>query len=113
MNDKTVYCCPECGSSNVQSPEWCRWDITTKQWVGAGDNPAGSEFWCEACEVHHKSLDERPATPAEIAAAGDSVRDELIAALRSVIFQACQGSVLERDACISQARAALAKAGAA
>lgn len=35
-------------------------------------------------------------------------RERMAAALRAVIFQACQGKVLERDACISQARAALA-----
>jgi hypothetical protein len=108
MNDKTVYCCPECGSSNVQSPEWCRWDITTKKWVSAGDNPAGSEFWCGACEVHHKSLDERDATPAEIAAAGDSVRDDLVAALKTILL-----NVSDTGITIQTARAALAKAGAA
>jgi hypothetical protein len=35
---------------------------------------------------------------------------EMADALRAIIFQVCQGKVLERDACITQARAALAKA---
>ena len=34
----------------------------------------------------------------------------LVAALRAIVFQVNQGKVLERDACITQARAALAKA---
>lgn len=64
-NEKTIWCCPECGSTDVQSPEWCRWDVPTQQWIGAGGDPAGSEFWCEACEAHHRSLNERPATEIE------------------------------------------------
>jgi len=36
--------------------------------------------------------------------------NELVEALRAVVFQAIQGKVLERDACIAQARAAIAKA---
>ena len=39
-----------------------------------------------------------------------TVNAELVAALRAIVFQVCQGKVLERDACITQARAALAKA---
>jgi hypothetical protein len=35
---------------------------------------------------------------------------DLLEALRAIVFQACQGKVLERDACIGQARAAIAKA---
>lgn len=34
----------------------------------------------------------------------------LLAALRAILFQVIQGKVLERDACISQARAAIAQA---
>jgi hypothetical protein len=37
---------------------------------------------------------------------------EMMAALRAILFQVCQGKVLERDACIAEARAALAKATA-
>jgi hypothetical protein len=36
--------------------------------------------------------------------------DDLLAALRAILFQVRQGKVLERDACIAQARAAIAKA---
>ena len=39
------------------------------------------------------------------------LHDELVAALRAVLFQVVQGGVLERDACITQARAAFARAG--
>lgn len=35
---------------------------------------------------------------------------ELVAALEAILFQVVQGPVLERDACITQARAAIAKA---
>lgn len=35
---------------------------------------------------------------------------ELLGALEAILFQVCQGAVLERDACIAQARAARAKA---
>ena len=35
---------------------------------------------------------------------------DMRAALRAILFQVIQGAVLERDACITQARAALAKA---
>ena len=38
---------------------------------------------------------------------------ELIAALRAMVFQARQGKVLERDACVTQAAEALVKARAA
>lgn len=43
---------------------------------------------------------------ARLIAAAPEMRD----ALRSIIFQVIQGKVLERDACITQARAVLAKA---
>mgnify|MGYP001558443365 FL=1 len=36
--------------------------------------------------------------------------DELLEAIRAILFQVYQGKVLERDACINQARAAIAKA---
>lgn len=35
---------------------------------------------------------------------------ELLEALTAIVFQVCQDKVLERDACIAQARAAIAKA---
>lgn len=35
---------------------------------------------------------------------------EMLAALRAILFQVNQGKVLERDACIAQARAAYRKA---
>ena len=35
---------------------------------------------------------------------------DLLAACEAILFQVIQGKVLERDACISQARAAIAKA---
>jgi len=35
---------------------------------------------------------------------------ELLDSLRAIVFQASQGKVFERDACIAQARAAIAKA---
>lgn len=35
---------------------------------------------------------------------------ELLAAVKAILFQVIQGKVLERDACITQARAAYAKA---
>jgi hypothetical protein len=38
--------------------------------------------------------------------------DDLVDALRAILFQIVQGKVLERDACITQARAAMKKAGA-
>ncbi len=36
---------------------------------------------------------------------------DLLEALKAIVFQVCQGKVLERDACITQARAAIAQAG--
>lgn len=36
---------------------------------------------------------------------------DMAAALKAILFQVVQGKVLERDACITQARAALVKAG--
>lgn len=41
------------------------------------------------------------------------ITKQLADALRAIIFQACQGKVLERDACITEARAALAAHDAA
>ena len=38
-----------------------------------------------------------------------NAHDDLVAALIAIIIQVNQGKVLERDACITQARAALAK----
>jgi hypothetical protein len=35
---------------------------------------------------------------------------DLLAALRAIVWQALQGKVLPRDACVAQARAAIAKA---
>jgi hypothetical protein len=35
---------------------------------------------------------------------------ELLNAVKAILIQVCQGKVLERDACITQARAAYAKA---
>lgn len=35
---------------------------------------------------------------------------DLLAAVRAILFQVCQGAVLERDACVSQARNAMRKA---
>lgn len=63
---KTIWCCPECGSTNVQSPEWCKFDVATQRWISAGGDTAGDEFWCEHCQTHHKRLDERAATTAEL-----------------------------------------------
>lgn len=39
-----------------------------------------------------------------------AVAPEMLAALRAILFQVIQGPVLERDACITQAREAYAKA---
>lgn len=55
---KVTWHCPECGGQNVQSPEWCQWNVTTQQWESSGDS-AGDEYWCEDCEAHNKSLEER------------------------------------------------------
>lgn len=51
------------------------------------------------------SAERRLADADLIAAAPD-----MLAALRAIVFQVCQGKVLERDACITQARAAMARA---
>jgi hypothetical protein len=60
------------------------------------------------CETYsHMGVDEADANERLIAAA-----PELLAALNAIVFQVCQGKVLERDACIIQARAAIAKAEA-
>lgn len=79
------------------------------------------------------SLTARPATPDEIAAhlereaerkrkwdaeqaeeqRLERIRDaapDMLAALKAILFQVVQGKVLERDACITQARAAVARA---
>lgn len=48
---------------------------------------------------------------AQLAVANAAQADQL-AALRAITFQTAQGAVFERDACITQARAAIAKAGA-
>lgn len=55
---RTTWHCPECDGQNVQSPEWCRWNVTTQRWETVGDT-AGSEYWCEDCEAHNKSLVEK------------------------------------------------------
>lgn len=47
---------------------------------------------------------------AEANAALFAAAPDLLAALVAIVFQASQGKVLDRDACISQARAAIAKA---
>ena len=38
-----------------------------------------------------------------------AVAPEMLEALEAIVFQVVQGKVLERDACITQARAAIAK----
>lgn len=75
-----------------------------------------------ACKYVPKTQNERAISgdkPAEIFIA-DIIRMEnaplliaapdLLAALEAIVFQVQQGKVLERDACITQARKAIAKA---
>jgi hypothetical protein len=55
------------------------------------------DTWVATCKT--------PANARLIAAA-----PEMLEAIRAILFQVIQGKVLERDACITQARAAIAKA---
>ncbi len=66
-------------------------------------NPAG-EIGIHIAEVN-RFLPEVEANAHLIAAA-----PEMFAALEAILFQIVQGKVLERDACITAARAAIAKA---
>lgn len=85
----TIWCCPECGSTDVRSPEWCRFNVARQEWVSAGGDTVDDEYWCENCQAHHKQLNERDATADELAAAGvvaerDAAVAELIAAAAEV-----------------------------
>lgn len=66
---------------------------------------AGTEI---IATVHHLGRDRNEEWKANgklFAAAPD-----MLTALEAIVFQVCQGSVMERDACITAARAAIAKA---
>lgn len=75
-------------------------------------NPIGVAGRCSISAPHPKGggqnvVDECLEADARLIAAAP----ELLAALHTILFQVVQGPVLERDACITQARAAWAKAG--
>jgi hypothetical protein len=61
------------------------------------------------CEMNSSVSPEETTANAEFIVQACNAHDDLLAALRAVVFQACQGKVLERDACIAQARTAIAK----
>lgn len=77
-------------------------------------DPEDNGKWGAVAEVraNREGSREIDAAEAEANARLMAAAPDLLAALRAILLQVCQGKVLERDACITQARAAIAKAEA-
>jgi hypothetical protein len=70
-----------------------------------------ARFWINADGLQHIGYVDGPRTAERIANARlIAAAPDLLAALKAIEFQVRQGKVFERDACITQARAAIAKA---
>jgi hypothetical protein len=98
-------------SKHTRGPWQAEWVVRSrpgqeKQWIVFGSDVNTNGLVCDL------TCSDTLRDPAEIAANAHLIAaaPELLAALRAIVFQACQGKVLERDACIGQARSAIAKA---
>ena len=69
----------------------------------------GADYGQKRCTPIEPEALERMKADARLIAAAPA----MLIALRAILFQTAQGSVLDRDACITQARAVVAKAEAA